>query len=275
MRVQPSAQFEWVHAPAGPALVCRALQRVARHLFTTRKWRLGGEVAATDEAWAEVAAGVGANPMNLARMHQVHGAAVTIATRGAGASRPSADVAITCDADVALAVQAADCVPLLIADRRHEVVAAVHAGWRGLAALAPQAAVRALTRLCGSQPSDLIAAVGPSIGACCYEVGPDVREALMRAGPSNAMSDKWFFDRPQPSAMNPSMPALSPGPRTDRWFLDCWSVTHDQLAQSGVRDIHIAAWCTASHPDVLCSYRRDGKGAGRIAGVIRVGEPMS
>jgi len=272
MRLQPNARFQWAHTAAGPALVCEPLESVARHFFTTRVWRLGGASAATDEAWGDVAAGIGVDRADLARMHQVHGATVTAAMRGAGASRPPADVAVTADRDVALAVQAADCVPLLIADRRQRVVAAVHAGWRGLAALAPHAAVNALRRVAGSRPADLVAAIGPSIGACCYEVGPDVREALLHAGLPSAISDRWFFDVPQPSSMNPSMPGLSPVRRIDRWFLDCWSVARDQLAESGVRDVHVAGWCTASHPDLLCSYRRDGKGAGRIAGVIRIGE---
>ncbi len=159
----------------------------------------------------------------------------------------------------------------LMADTRTGAVAAAHAGWRGLAARVPQIAVDALTRQFGSAPADLIVAVGPSIGACCYEVGADVRDAFVQAGFEEGHVRRWFFDRPQPTAMNPSIPALSSTRRAQHWFLDGWRSARDQLHAAGVPDqqIHIAALCTASHQEILCSYRRDGKGAGRMAAAIK------
>jgi purine-nucleoside/S-methyl-5'-thioadenosine phosphorylase / adenosine deaminase len=267
---QPIDGFAWVQVPAGAALTCRAMPPFARHFFTTRAWRVGSPDGRGDEGWREVADEAGVDIHDLARMHQVHGAAVVHATKSAGRDRPTADIAITAEEGVALSVQAADCVPLLLADPRRRVVAAAHAGWRGLAVRVPQVAVDTLVREFGSRPADLIAALGPSIGACCYEVGIDVRDAFARAGFGESAIARWFFDAPRPTAANPSLPTLSPTRRADHWFLDCWAVARDQLSEAGVTEVHGAGLCTASHPDVLCSYRRDGKGAGRIAGVIAI-----
>jgi YfiH family protein len=154
-----------------------------------------------------------------------------------------------------MAIQTADCVPLLIADRRTGAVAAAHAGWRGLAAGVPEAVVMALTREFGSRPADLVAAIGPSISAARYEVGADVRSRFTESGGPRVAS--WFAaaDRPR------------------HWYFDGWRSARDLLEAAGIpaAQIHVAGLCTASHPDLLCSYRRDGAGAGRIAGLIRPG----
>lgn len=271
MAPQPSGGFAWVQAAAGPALVCTPLQRAAPHIFTTRAWRLGSTATdAREDGWADVCHALSIDPINLVRVHQVHGTAVVVAASGGGARPAPADIIVTGDAATALAVQAADCVPMLIADRRIGVVAAAHAGWRGLAERVPQVAVQALTRKFGSRPADMMVAVGPSIGACCYEVGVDVRDAFTRAGFGNAEQTRWFFDDPQPTAANPSIPTLSKTRRSSHWFMDGWAVARHELELAGVPadQIHVAGLCTASHPDVLCSYRRDGKAAGRIAGAI-------
>ncbi|MBI3400500.1 MAG: peptidoglycan editing factor PgeF [Acidobacteria bacterium] len=253
---QPTDGFAWVQAPAGPALVCRALEPHAHHLFTTRAWALGSQVAATDADWQQVAGALDVDPRHLVRVRQVHGASVIICREGAGpANVMDADIIVSNDPSLALAIQAADCVPLLIADTQTGAVAAAHAGWRGLAARVPSAAVEALTREFGSRPEDLIAAIGPSISAERYEVGADVRARFEGARFSRAQIDAWF----------------RPGDRPAHWYFDGWRSACDQLeaARLAPSNIHLSALCTASHADVLCSYRRDGKGAGRIAGVIR------
>src|SRR4051812_17311977 len=121
MRSQPSGRFEWVQAAGGLALACTALKPFADHLFTTREWALGSRGATADEDWGPVAASLGVDPDHLVRMHQVHGASVVIRragdTRHPVAPRPDADIAISNDPSLALAIQTADCVPLLIADR--------------------------------------------------------------------------------------------------------------------------------------------------------------
>ena len=261
-----------MQAAAGPALRCRPLAAVADHVFTTRAWRLGSSTSATREhGWAEVAASLRVERRGLARVHQVHGATVIVPRPGVDTAGCDADILVTDDADFAVAVQAADCVPLLVADRRTGVVAAAHAGWRGLAARVPQATVRALMQRFDSRLADLVAAIGPSIGACCYEVGADVRDAFVGGAFSAHELTRWFYSDPQPTATNPSLPTLSKLRRSDHWFFDAWAAARQQLESIGMMPeaVHVAALCTASHPDLLCSYRRDGKAAGRMAAAIR------
>ena len=260
MLPQPTDGFAWVQAPAGPALVSRALEPLAAHLFTTRLWALGSAVPATDADWQQVAAASSVDLAHLVRVRQVHGASVVVCREGDGrgaahARATEADIIVSDDPSLALAIQTADCVPLLIADPRTGAVAAAHAGWRGLAARVAVVAVEAMAREFGSRPDDLIAAAGPSISADRYEVGADVRDAFESAGFSAARIDRWFL----------------PGRRPQHWQFDGWQSARDQLEAAGLRPghVHIAALCTASHPDALCSYRRDGKGAGRMAAAIR------
>lgn len=219
---------------------------------------------------------------HLVRLTQVHGSAYVVAGSPAGqhGTFPTADIALTDCHDVAVAVQAADCVPLLIADtvgrtrhpgRSARAVAAAHAGWRGLAARVPARTVVALGRECGSRPRDLIAVIGPSIGGCCYEVGLEVHQQFVQAGFGATDLDRWFSSAPVPSARNPPMPGLSQPPRDRHWYFDGWLAARHQLAAAGVPEgsIYCAELCTASHPTWLCSYRRDGSLAGRLAGAIR------
>lgn len=270
---QPNDGFAWVQAPGGPALVCRALDALARHLFTTRAWTLGSAADGNSSSgWSEVARGLVVEPSCLIRVHQVHGSSVLVRRVGDSSradERPDADIIVSDDPSAALAVQTADCVPLLIADSRTGLVAAAHAGWRGLAARVPANAVGAMAREFGSRPSDLVAAVGPSIGACCYEVGAEARDAFTAAGFEAGQLSAWFFDRPRPNGANRSMPGLRP-PRANHWYFDGWAAARAQLESAGVprAGIHVAGLCTASHPDVLCSFRRDGKGSGRLAAAI-------
>jgi YfiH family protein len=271
MLPQPSDGFAWTQVSGRPALVCRALEPLAAHFFATREWRLGSAAARDPEpGWAEAAAAAG-TPSALVRLRQVHGASVVVRRAGAeaGAGVPEADIIVSDDPRLALAIQTADCVPLLLADRASGVVAAAHAGWRGLAAGVPRTAVEALRREFGSEPGDLVAAIGPSIGACCYEVGADVRAAFHDGGFDSAMAG-WFHDVPQPSPLNPSMPALPASRRANHWFFDGWAAATHQLRHAGVpaTQIHAARLCTASH-DAFCSYRRDAQAAGRMAAVIR------
>jgi hypothetical protein len=207
-----------------------------------------------------VASAIGVDPSHVVLTRQVHGAEASIVRRGALASaartgQEQTDILVTDDGDVALAIRTADCAPILIADRRTGVVAAAHCGWRGLAARAPHTTVQALTREFGSRRADLVAAIGPSVSAACYEVGEDVRERFDAHGFERAQLDRWF----------------STGARAGHWQFDGWQSARDQLESAGIpaQQIHVAGLCTSAHAALFCSYRRDGAGTGRLAAVIR------
>jgi YfiH family protein len=255
---EPSASFEWRQAPWGEVLVCRELDPVASHFFTGRQLQLRGDSEETRRDWAQVADAVGVPADRLWRMRQVHGCDVFRVNDGTPSTPPQVDAIVTNRADVALAVQVADCVPLLLADPRTGAVAATHAGWRGTAANVAAATVAQLVRDDGVRPADLIAAIGPSIGPQCFQVGPEVREAFENAGTTTASASlqpgRWFA------------PDTS-----DRLRLDIWRANHDQLVAAGLDParVHIAGLCTVTHVAHFFSYRREQQATGRLLGVIR------
>jgi len=199
--------------------------------------------------------GVTADRLRLVK--QVHGIAVAVARRGAPApdARPEADIIVTDDPSIAIGVRVADCAPVLLHDPVTRVVGAAHAGWRGTASGAAAAAVRAMEKAFGARPTDLVAAIGPCLGACCGEVGPDVVEAFRAGGADRASLDTWF----------------TPG-RGDRSFLDLERANRDQLERAGLNPhaIFASGLCTKTHRDRLHSYRGDRDAAGRLLGAIRV-----
>ena len=272
---KPNGAFRWVQHQAGPALVCDPITPFASHFFTTRSWRLG-EPAATEEGWREVAHASGVELQCLGRLRQVHGAAAVVVRNGEGRGEPDrgelgeADILLTDDGAQAITIRVADCLPILIVDRRTKAVAAAHAGWRGLAARVPVVTIERLASEFGSRADDLLVAIGPSIGACCYEVGEDVRARFAGFGASNVA--RWFAADPAVRADNPPVASLSATRRAGHWFFDGWQCARDQLISAGVPSdqVFAAELCTASHGSVFCSYRRDGAGAtGRMVGVIK------
>lgn len=247
--------FTWTSESWGRGLRADALSPVALHVFTTRDLPLG----ANEGPWTEIARALGTT--HLVRLRQVHGADVVVLRRGephrARRERERADILVSNDPFVTIAVQAADCVPLLLADPVTGAVAAAHAGWRGLAARVPEHAVLALADAFGARASDLIVAIGPSIGPCCYEVGPELDEAFATAGFEDHARRRWFAAREVK--------------RKGRLSLDLWVAVVDQLVAAGVpvAQISIARLCTAHQPRLFPSYRRDRETAGRLAGAIR------
>jgi hypothetical protein len=238
--------FYWTSAPCGVVLRCRALDAVAPHVFTTRELRLS-----SGDDWRRVADAVDAE--RVVTLEQVHGRDVVTVTRDVAprTGRPRADAIASTHPAVAVAVRAADCVPILLADPATGAVAAVHAGWRGTAAGVARAALNTLEARFGADPGNLVVAIGPSIGACCYRVGPDVRDAFAAAG--HTALDRWFVGR-------------DPDVR-----LDLVAATRDQLLAAGVPagQIHACGLCTAMHLDVLTSFRAEKEQAGRLAAAIR------
>jgi YfiH family protein len=249
--------FAWTQEAWGAGLRCLPLADLAPHVFTTRQLafpspdgerQLCEAIGATSIAWAK----------------QVHGRAVIVVRRGRTSDadeRPEADAFVSDAPEIAVAVRAADCVPLLIADRVKGVVAAVHAGWRGTAARVAVAAVEALEREFGSRPQDLVAAIGPSIGPCCYEVGSELVDAFAAAGHERHLIDRWFLAPPPPRGSR----------ERSKLHLDVPGSNRDQLVLAGVPEdqIHLSGLCTAMHLDVLTSFRVEREKAGRIVASIR------
>jgi purine-nucleoside/S-methyl-5'-thioadenosine phosphorylase / adenosine deaminase len=252
---QPTVRFAWTQASAGigPALECDPLAAVARHLFTAHHLTLRGDPA----EWQAVAAALGTDSSSIRLIKQVHRADVAVVRdRAAEWTPPEADIIVTDDPSLIIGVRVADCAPILIADPRRGAVGAVHAGWRGTVQRAAQAGVSAMTREFGSDPKDLIAAIGPCLGVCCGEVGEEVVEAFRNAGHDDEAVKGWF----------------SIGP-SGRFHLHLARANRDQLLGADLQadNVHVADLCTRSYPDVFHSYRAAGAKAGRMAAVIRVG----
>ena len=250
--------FYWTNESWGAALRCRPLDALAPHLFTTRQLSLS-----SGDASAQLARAIDTD--HIVTLTQVHGAGVAVVHRGAlrPEQPPAADVVVSDSPDVAIAVRAADCVPLLMSDRHSGAVAAVHAGWKGTVARAAVAGLNALAREFGTRPADVVVAIGPSIGPCCYQVGSDLVDAFAAAGHEQYLIYRWFSSTP-PSRGSREHPQMT---------LDLAGANRDQLVLAGVplKQIHNAGLCTAMHLDVLTSYRAEKENAGRIAGVIRCG----
>lgn len=247
---RPGGQFEWRSTARGPILQCLPLLEIARHGFTTRALVLKDDAS----EWAAVAEFMQVDVGCVRLIRQVHGAGVTLVRKGniPPPVAPEADVIVSDDPAVAIGVRVADCAPILLADHRLGVVAAAHAGWRGTVQRAARAAVEAMTREFGSVPADLVAAIGPCLGACCGEVGEEVVRAFEEAGHRNV--ERWF--------------GVGPTPRP---YLDLARANVDQLVESGIapEHVHVAGLCTKTHSRVLHSYRAQAGAAGRMVGIIR------
>lgn len=181
-------------------------------------------------------------PGEPAWLRQVHGSRVLDAAAAAHAPAP-ADASVALQPATVCVVLTADCLPVLLCDRAGSRVAAVHAGWRGLAGGVIAAAVRALA----CEPGALLAWLGPAIGPRVYEVGPEVREAFLRL---DAADGACF--RPSPAG---------------RWLADLYALARRQLAGLGVAGVYGGGWCTYSDAQRFFSYRRDGS-SGRMASLI-------
>jgi YfiH family protein len=228
---------------------------------------------------------LGASEMAFIGLRQFHSSMVRIfggaqagrlKSEGAGLHRAiyKGDAHVTRARGLLLTVQTADCVPIVLADTRKRVVAAIHAGWRGTAARVAQKTVGDLRMHFGTRPEDLIAAIGPAIGGCCYEVGPNVAHEF---GSQFAQAAEWFEgpfaalstgDEPTPFLWLQFDPpghdrpkrVLLNLPAANRWQLEAAGVLPDRIFSCGV--------CTSCRVDWLFSYRREGLRSGRLISAI-------
>jgi YfiH family protein len=169
---------------------------------------------------------------NLATLRQIH-SSTCIAAGGRSGVLGDGDALLENTPGAVVAVRTADCIPVLLVDERLRAVAAVHAGWRGTAARIVQRAVESMRERFGTSPADLHAAIGPGIGQCCYEVGPEVAAQFGGQG---------------------------------RTHIDLPGANRRQLADAGVTPgrIYASNLCTMCRAEDFHSFRRDGEAAGRL-----------
>jgi polyphenol oxidase len=181
------------------------------------------------------------------------------------------DALATNRAGLLLGVRTADCSPILIVDPKKRAVAAIHAGWRGTLARIVVKTIGQMQMEFKSNPKDMLAAIGPTIGGCCYEVGTEVA-ADFSAKFSNASE---FFDElrtgdePNPLQwLNMMPPGHQPPPK--KVLLDLKKANKLQLLEAGLREqnIFVSNLCTSCNVDRLFSYRKEATTSGRLLSVI-------
>jgi len=228
---------------------------------------------------AKFVATIGADKMPLVTLRQFHSDVIYVAAAPC-AEAPKADALITDIPGLLLGVQTADCVPILLADTRRRVVAAIHAGWRGTLARIAAKTLGQMRMQFGTRARDVVAALGPAIGQCCYEVGPEVAQAFAAQFPPAA---EWFGGPFEQLAHGeeplwlPWLTMMPPGhvPPPPRVQLDLRASNRWQLIDAGVpeKQITVSDLCTACRTDLLFSYRKEAAKTGRLMAVIgmRVG----
>jgi polyphenol oxidase len=199
---------------------------------------VGDDERAVDSNWERIRRGAPELKL-VARLNQVHGNVIHAATRDTAALRPAGDGIVTAEPGVMLGIFTADCVPILMVDAKRKIAGALHAGWRGVLADIAGAGVHAMTQL-GARPSDIRAAMGPSIGNCCFEVDSELGER---------------FGREIPGASKHT----SAG-RAGKAFIDLRAVVRDQLERAGLAPANIASVgpCTRCASDRFFSRRAAG-----------------
>ncbi len=202
---------------------------------------------------SRVMSALGLGPGALRTNEQIHGRIVTlIRSAEPGPERPRADALVTSVPGIALGILTADCVPILFADLEAGVIGAAHAGWKGALAGVAEATVRAMTGL-GARPERTAAALGPSIGAESYEVGPEFPDPFLSQDPG---SEVWF----------------QPSDRDRHHLFDLAGYLEERLEGLGLRAIERIRADTCAEPDRFFSYRRATRahepGYGRELSVI-------
>jgi len=256
--MNPSFHLSADHVNGPDLLVCRPLEERGvphgfslrlRHYRSTDSPQPYGLPENADRDVEEVAIRLGSK--HPIRMNQVHGAKLVVSSEPS-AEAPICDGLFTRSDRLALVVRTADCVPLLMWDAEHNVVAAVHAGWRGTLERITTKAIELFQYRFSSHPESIYVSMGPAIGPCCYEVGDEVVQAYARRFRS---AEKYF----------------STGPRGTR-HLDVIEANRHQLVDSGISPDRIfsTGLCTSCDNSLAYSYRKEGKGTGRLYGAISV-----
>lgn len=222
----------------------------------------GDDPGAVRENYRRFRAAVGAGAGGMVFSSQVHGDAVRLCTRadaGAGVERPGvgdADGLVTDVPGLALVVFSADCLPILLHDPVRQVIAAVHAGWRGTAAGIAERAVEKMRDVYGCGAEDLRAAIGPGISKCCFETDEDVPNAMTRALGAGALKYIEMHEG-------------------GKFHVDLKGLNRLRLERAGLSQAHIAVSpdCTACRTDKYWSHRVTGGERGSMAAIIQLTQP--
>ena len=202
-------------------------------LLRSEAWLRHGFASRQAESW----------PGQYLRVKQIHSDIVAIAVPGRQLPE-HADAIVTPESGRWVGIRTADCVPMLIADPVQRVVAAVHAGWRGTVAEIASRTVETMTSEFGSKADTLIAAIGPCIAQCCFEVGPEVAQ-------------RFEMEFPE---------------RADATHMDLAEANRRQLLRAGLqlKRIDMSNLCTTCDSAEFHSYRRDRELSGRMVAAIQV-----
>ena len=223
----------------------------------------GDDDAAVLENYRRFCEAIGTDLRRTVLSRQIHEATVhrcTAADAGKGLFSErdyTADALITQEPGLPLVVFSADCGIILLHDPIHQAVGAVHAGWRGCAAGILKKTVQAMTEAFGSRPAELVAAIGPCIGPCCFETDDDVADAMLSAlGPDDA---RPYLER-----------------RGPKWHVDLGGLNRQWLLRAGLLPSHveICGLCTACHPDLFWSHRKTGDARGAQIAMIALPEKL-
>jgi len=231
---------------------------------------------------AKFFAALGAGKMWVVALRQIHSDIIhrvdaALPEDASTDSTPQGDALFTRERGVLLVVQTADCIPILLADPKRRAVAAIHAGWRGTLSRIVAKTLGRMQMEFGTRPEDVIAALGPGIGQCCYEVGPEVAKEFQAQFPN---ARDWFegpFDSLASDETDPNwLPWLTmkpPGhqPPPPRVRLDLIAANRGILVGAGVapRNISSSGLCTACRSELLFSFRRE-RTTGRMMAAIGI-----
>jgi YfiH family protein len=209
---------------------------------------VGDGLAAVEENHRRALAALEISRGQVVSPYQIHGTHVRLVGQAhTGTVQPATDGLLTATPGVALLLRFADCVPLLLFDPVRRAVGLIHAGWKSTERNIAKAAVEAFARHAGSHPGDLWAGIGPAIGPCCYEVEPDMAEAITQACPNGAKVVQ---------------------PRDSALYLDLPGAVQAQLAAAGVGQVEMSDICTACHTEEWFSHRAENGHTGRFGALV-------
>ena len=277
LRADPLSQFPWlIHSFSTRAGgVSKAYGGTTLNLgFTKQDSRSAVERNRT-EFLRKAGAQTGRNPWPLITLRQIHSDLIHCIS-AVPENSLAGDGLITATPGLLLAIQTADCLPVILVDTKHKVIGVFHAGWRGTVKRIVEKGVGEMHRHFGTRPRDIVAAIGPGIHNCCYDVGPEVRTHFES---QFAYAAKLFHEVKDSDPVREKYPLLfltarAPGHSElpTKIFLDLVEANRRQLLAAGVpaRNITASPLCTACNTDILFSYRKEKGITGRLLGVAGI-----